>query len=579
MKIARICIAFILVFCLTLPWCVSLSATAETPVPSHAANLSKGTEEVFRFGRSILEQMDNRDALLYAYDKLVLGCENASASIDISHRTHRLNSDEAFLVWELVTNDHPEFFWLAHGAQLKESGGVITTIGFRIPADIEAQQAALRARVAELTSDLVGKSDYEKSLILHDRVAEAVSYQYTDNDQTVIGSLLEGASVCAGYARAYQLLMQTVGIPVFFVTGYSKGQGHAWNLVQLDGEWYYTDVTWDDQNDDGGYIYYSYLNMTYARMCEEHTAEEFVEYLPHTTATAANYHTRHDTALETPNAEVIATLYEAGLTIRLYMTGDITTFFNGLNDALYGAADRVACIGSGFSCNMTYLGREIIIFLTVSRPHNYNADNVCKKCGYKKEEHHHYFITVIDPTCLKDGKTVYTCSYCGKSYFEVIPATGEHVYESVVTAPDCVNDGFTTYTCTACGDSYVGDATDALGHRYEAVTTDPTCAEDGRIVYTCADCGDSYSEVIPATGEHVYDNDTDADCNVCGEKREVTIPGDADGNGKVNNRDLGLLQRRLNGAEVTIDVVALDMDGNGKINNRDLGLLQKLLNR
>lgn len=55
-------------------------------------------------------------------------------------------------------------------------------------------------------------------------------------------------------------------------------------------------------------------------------------------------------------------------------------------------------------------------------------------------------------------------------------------------------------------------------------------------------------------------------------------PGDVNGDGKVNNRDLGVVQQYLNDWDVTIDLTAADMDGNGKVNNRDLGLLQQLLN-
>lgn len=55
--------------------------------------------------------------------------------------------------------------------------------------------------------------------------------------------------------------------------------------------------------------------------------------------------------------------------------------------------------------------------------------------------------------------------------------------------------------------------------------------------------------------------------------------GDVDGDGRVNNRDLGLLQQHLNEWDVDIDVSAGDMDGNGRVNNRDLGLLQQLLNQ
>ena len=60
------------------------------------------------------------------------------------------------------------------------------------------------------------------------------------------------------------------------------------------------------------------------------------------------------------------------------------------------------------------------------------------------------------------------------------------------------------------------------------------------------------------------------------------VLGDADGNGKVNNRDLGLLQQFLNESDLTgkpFNESAVDMDGNGKLNNRDLGLLQRQLNQ
>ncbi|MBQ7088322.1 MAG: carbohydrate binding domain-containing protein [Clostridia bacterium] len=71
--------------------------------------------------------------------------------------------------------------------------------------------------------------------------------------------------------------------------------------------------------------------------------------------------------------------------------------------------------------------------------------------------------------------------------------------------------------------------------------------------------------------------------NILMEKVEPAeiLMGDVDGNGKVNNRDLGMMQLYLNDGDLTdkvFDEKAADLDGNGKINNRDLGLLQKKLN-
>ena len=56
------------------------------------------------------------------------------------------------------------------------------------------------------------------------------------------------------------------------------------------------------------------------------------------------------------------------------------------------------------------------------------------------------------------------------------------------------------------------------------------------------------------------------------------IYGDANGDGKVNNRDLGLLQQYLNEWDVEINEAACDVNDDGKVNNRDLGLFQQYLN-
>ena len=58
----------------------------------------------------------------------------------------------------------------------------------------------------------------------------------------------------------------------------------------------------------------------------------------------------------------------------------------------------------------------------------------------------------------------------------------------------------------------------------------------------------------------------------------TTVYGDVNGDGNVNNRDLGILQQYLNDYEVTIDLEAADVTHDDKVNNRDLGLLQQYLN-
>ncbi|MBR4881271.1 MAG: S-layer homology domain-containing protein, partial [Clostridia bacterium] len=150
---------------------------------------------------------------------------------------------------------------------------------------------------------------------------------------------------------------------------------------------------------------------------------------------------------------------------------------------------------------------------------------------------HSYESVTTAPTCAADGATVYTCTVCGDSYSEIIPATGEHSYESATTESTCAVEGATVYTCTVCSDSY-SEAIPATGkHNYESATTEPTCAVDGYTVYTCSVCFDSYSEAIPATGEHTYgewyvaveptyfdEGREQRDCSVCTAFEEKVIP-------------------------------------------------------
>ena len=171
----------------------------------------------------------------------------------------------------------------------------------------------------------------------------------------------------------------------------------------------------------------------------------------------------------------------------------------------------------------------------------YYFTNSGEPCAHEYES-----AVTAEATCGADGELTYTCAHCGHRYTEAIPATGEHAYESYVI--------------------------------YE-----PTCGACGELGYECTVCGDGYSEEIPATGEHVYEDDYDEECDECGDLREVPdkptyIPGDLDGNGSLNNRDLGLLQKHLNDWEVVVVIEALDVNGDGSVNNRDLGALQKLLN-
>ena len=160
-----------------------------------------------------------------------------------------------------------------------------------------------------------------------------------------------------------------------------------------------------------------------------------------------------------------------------------------------------------------------------------------------------------------------------------------HQYEAAAgQGASCGEDGSETYLCTLCGHQKVVIIPATGEHEYEAADRhEPTCGKDGAIVYVCVVCAATHNEPIPATGEHTYDDQYDADCNGCGAIREVPEkpaykPGDINGDGSVNNRDLVRLQQYVNEWDVEVVKEALDVNGDGSVNNRDLVRLQQYIN-
>lgn len=103
--------------------------------------------------------------------------------------------------------------------------------------------------------DTTGKSDYEIVCAVNDYLCDTVYYPptepYAPITHTAYGALNNGVAVCEGYACAAKLLLNELGIPCDIQVGTcTGGGGHAWNLVQLDGQWYQMDITWNDGSSD-----------------------------------------------------------------------------------------------------------------------------------------------------------------------------------------------------------------------------------------------------------------------------------------------------------------------------------------
>ncbi len=372
-------------------------------VPS--ANVSAAE---LRYGKTVISQMNNKEALTYLYNTLVDTCKNDTPQeIKINTAKYKITTDELISLYHIFLADYPEYFWLTGSCQYaNDSTGNVCLL---IPTysiegtSLKKANNLFQNKVSELIEGLNGKSDYEKSLILHDRLAENTTYQSTENDQNAYGALVEGVAVCAGYSKAYQHLLHKVGIPAWCVMGESINpannhmEAHEWNLVCLDGKWYYTDVTWDDQDE---YLFYAYFNITTKQLEENHTITEFREYLPTATATENNYFYKNNLVYSSLDINKLANQLKADdFKTRIFVTGDIQTFINNLINNFNSLMQKAGVpTNYGYTCRPTAIGGEIYLDVILIDPnHKHNLTVVSAKTA----------------TCTEKGNIAYyICNGC-----------------------------------------------------------------------------------------------------------------------------------------------------------------------
>jgi len=141
--------------------------------------------------------------------------------------------------------------------------------------DVAAMQVKLDQLVDQ--ANTLCQTDLEKVFYVHEWLVQNIAYDRehlsddVQDDHNLRGALLEGTAVCDGYAKTYALTLRKLGITGVLVT--SKDIGHAWNMVELDGNWYQVDCTWDDPvdgSDQLGYCMHKHLLCTTEEMNTNH---------------------------------------------------------------------------------------------------------------------------------------------------------------------------------------------------------------------------------------------------------------------------------------------------------------------
>lgn len=210
-----------------------------------------------------------------------------------------------------VMLDHPEIFYV-DGYKYTEYSrdGAVDRIIFKgnylyTVHEIESRKARIEEKADAILAGVPDTDDeYEKVKYIYETIIQNTEYDTTAEDnQNICSVFLNGASVCQGYAKSVQYLLRRMGMHAGLVVGTVRGgDGHAWNLVEVNGAWYYLDATWGDayylfeQEDTDlqpktASTNYDYFCVTTEQMAKTHVTDMPVA-LPKCTSVTDNYYVR-----------------------------------------------------------------------------------------------------------------------------------------------------------------------------------------------------------------------------------------------------------------------------------------------
>lgn len=158
--------------------------------------------------------------------------------------------------YHALLKDHPEIYWVHNREQVYKttfSRGdyCLFSPGYTYT---DQEMAEIDSAIESAYQEVLGlipenASEYEIAKTVYTYLIDTVEYEISNDDQSIAGALWKKKAVCAGYAGAVQYLLERLGIVCLYVEGSALGsqEGHAWNIVQLDGQYYYLDATNGDQ--------------------------------------------------------------------------------------------------------------------------------------------------------------------------------------------------------------------------------------------------------------------------------------------------------------------------------------------
>lgn len=355
-----------------------------------------------------------------AQKALISGIKKMKSSIDISKYKIPRSSVSYFYMGTVYEN--PEMFWAMTTFYYYYRDGYVT----KIQPDYHFGKSELSLRKSEfnyrvnayLSSIQPDMSDYDKALVLHDKLVSENAYNSKAlRKYCSYGALYDCSSVCQGYALAYAYLLNQVGIGNHIA--YSENMDHVWNIVKIGGKWYHVDATWDDQmlrNDNpndtdidftGRVLHKFFLISSKKIQSFDYNHYDWLTFFKNYNCTSEKYNNSFDKNINTKIVKIDNSYYYAYKNTLYKKTGSVAT---ACSDKKAYTIDRVR--------NYIYFNDDTSLYY-----YDINTNTVAFKCQFNVNSDQNYVkgISIIDKTVYylqaTKNKNSYTLYYVNNITF------------------------------------------------------------------------------------------------------------------------------------------------------------------
>ena len=267
-------------------------------------------------------------------------------------------------------NDHPEVFYIESQYSTYTLSGFNGDIGYiklnyteSTLEDVNSKIEIIKQKIQEYITGTENLSDYEKELYIHDKLAQNVTYSNLEDlpraYHTAEGPFLENIGVCDGFTKTLQILYDQLGIDSIIVLGVLDDNPHAWNLVNIEDDWYHVDLTSSRSIvEETGIITHAYFNLSDERMKKIATFDN-PELLPKADSLDYNYYIYNDYVVYSTDD----------------MSGKLNEIYQDFKDKNYIEFYLEGNVSENISSILVSLRRIESNFLDGSKMYYYNIEN------------------------------------------------------------------------------------------------------------------------------------------------------------------------------------------------------------